>query len=81
MLNIAQKYIQDLLKGANPTRDYKAPHAYRGTPMKLRQSGRTATRKAIEERYRAGLQCEQPLKYKNRGERERILAMQTEETV
>ena len=38
MLNQAQTLIMSFVEGADTLRDYKAPHAYRGTPPRLRRA-------------------------------------------
>lgn len=68
--NTAQQFVTALLVGHDPSVDYRAPHARRGTPPRQHFDRSAEKADAREE----GLKKEQPLKYKNRGERERILA-------
>lgn len=40
MLNQAQTLLMSFVEGADTPRAYKAPHAYRGTPPRLRRGKR-----------------------------------------
>ncbi len=36
-LNTAQQFTLSICEGGNPFRSYKAPHAYRGTPARVKR--------------------------------------------
>lgn len=55
MLNTAQQLVMKIVEGGNSLRDYKAPHAYRGTPPRKHfpriQRANTPAERALTGRY------------------------------